>query len=46
MDFVALAQGHGLPAIRVSQAADLDEALKNGLTADGPILLEVAVERH
>ncbi len=43
LDFVALAAGHGLPASRVSEAAELAGALRRALAADGPVLLEVAV---
>jgi benzoylformate decarboxylase len=43
LDFVALAAGHGLPASRVSDGAELADALRRALAAEGPVLLEVAV---
>jgi benzoylformate decarboxylase len=43
LDFVALAAGHGLPASRVSEGAELADALRSALAAEGPVLLEVAV---
>ncbi len=46
MDFVALAQGHGVAALRVDSVAELDNALRDAFVADGPILVEVAVDRH
>ena len=43
LDFVALAAGHGLPASRVREGAELAAALRGALSAAGPVLLEVAV---
>jgi benzoylformate decarboxylase len=43
LDFVALAAGHGLPASRVNEGAELADALRRALAAEGPVLLEVAV---
>jgi benzoylformate decarboxylase len=43
LDFVALAAGHGLPASRVSDGAELADALRRALAAEGPVLIEVAV---
>ena len=43
LDFVALAAGHGLRASRVSEGAELADALRSALAAEGPVLLEVAV---
>ncbi|MCW3835640.1 benzoylformate decarboxylase [Sphingomonas canadensis] len=45
LDFCALAQGHGLPAARVSDPAGLDEALVALFARTGPSLLEVMVAR-
>ena len=43
LDFVAQAAGHGLPATRVSEGAELAGALRRALAADGPVLLEVEI---
>jgi len=43
LDFCALARGQGLPAVSVSQAADLDRELASAFAADGPRLIEVRV---
>ncbi len=43
-DTVALAQAIGIPASRVSDAADLREAVRRTLAAEGPVILEVQVE--
>jgi benzoylformate decarboxylase len=43
LDFVALAAGHGLPASRVSEGAQLADALRAALAAEGPVLLEVEI---
>jgi acetolactate synthase-1/2/3 large subunit len=44
-DFVALARSFGWRARRVVQARDLDAALEECLSSDGPFLLDVAVEQ-
>jgi benzoylformate decarboxylase len=44
LDFVAIARGMGCGADRVARCADLEEALAGALAADGPFLLEVAVD--
>jgi thiamine pyrophosphate-dependent acetolactate synthase large subunit-like protein len=44
LDFVALAAGYGIAGERVTQAAALSEALRRGMSADGPRLIEVEVE--
>lgn len=46
LDFVALAAGHGVPAVRVSSVAELDDALRDAFVSPGPILVEVVVDRH
>ena len=43
LDFVALAAGHGMPGVRVTQAQDLAGALAAALQTDGPSLVEIAV---
>lgn len=43
LDFVSLAHGHGCEAERVSDAAQLPEALRRALAATGPVLLEIEV---
>lgn len=44
IDFVRLAEGMGCDAVRVSKAAELDEALKRGMTFAGTSLVEVVVD--
>ncbi len=43
LDFIALAQGHGVPAQRVEQPAALADALAQARCADGPNLIEVVI---
>lgn len=43
LDFVALAQGHGLPATRVDVPSQLMEHLRAALNASGPNLIELVV---
>jgi acetolactate synthase-1/2/3 large subunit len=42
-DFVAVARGFGWQARRVSEPAELDDALAQCLASDGPFFLDVAV---
>jgi len=44
IDFVRLAEGMGCHAVRVSEAAELGEALKRGLAHEGTSLIEVVVD--
>lgn len=44
LDFVALAQGHGIPGRRVTTASELDAALEASFAASGPTLVEVVVD--
>ena len=44
IDFVAIAQGLGCDAVRVSKASELTPALKRGLAHDGTSLIEVTVD--
>jgi len=44
LDFVAIAQGQGVPAERVDTKAALDQALTTLFTTPGPRLLEVVVD--
>ena len=44
LDFAAIARGHGCAAERVEKPAALDDALAWALAADGPALLDVAVD--
>jgi benzoylformate decarboxylase len=44
IDFVRLAEGMGCHAVRVSQAAELGEALKRGMADEGVSLVEVIVD--
>ncbi|MGE4337837.1 MAG: benzoylformate decarboxylase [Pigmentiphaga sp.] len=44
IDFVALAQAHGCPGLRVTRAADLAAAIRQGLQTQGPMLIEAVVE--
>lgn len=43
IDFVALAQGHGVPAERVEHSGEVRAALQKALQSQGPCLLEVVV---
>jgi acetolactate synthase-1/2/3 large subunit len=40
LDWVALAQGYGVPAVRATTAAEFRAALSNGLQTAGPFLIE------
>jgi benzoylformate decarboxylase len=44
LDFVQLAAGMGCPGVRVSTADELEAALGRMYAADGPHLVEVAVD--
>jgi benzoylformate decarboxylase len=44
IDFVAIAQGMGCDAVRVSKASELRDALGRGLALDGVSLIEVMVD--
>ncbi len=41
LDWVSLAKGHGVPAVRADTADGLAKALSDGLSSDGPSLIEV-----
>lgn len=43
VDFVALAQSMGVAAQRIDSAADIGDAVKSGMAADGPTLLEIPI---
>lgn len=43
LDFVALARGHGVAAMRVDAPLQLRQALQTALTAEGPYLIELVV---
>lgn len=45
-DFVKLAEAFGLRGMRVSDPAKLDETILEMLAHDGPVLLDIAVDRH
>jgi acetolactate synthase-1/2/3 large subunit len=40
VDWVALAQGYGVEAVRATTNAALADALRHGLTLDGPLLIQ------
>jgi benzoylformate decarboxylase len=44
LDFVSLAKGYGLAGSRVSDGAHLAAALRHGMSAGGPYLLEVEID--
>jgi benzoylformate decarboxylase len=44
LDFVHLARGHGLDAVKVTKVEELDAALSEAFAADGPRLVEVMVD--
>ncbi len=43
IDFIALAQSLGVPARRVTSAAEIGPALKESIAAGGPHLIDVSV---
>lgn len=45
-DFVKIAEGYSIPANRVTERANLAEAVKTMLETDGPYFLEVCVEKE
>jgi acetolactate synthase-1/2/3 large subunit len=45
-DFVKLAEAFGAKGIRVDDPADLDEAIKEMIAYDGPVILDCLVEKH
>ena len=44
-DFAALAGAYGIPGMRVEDPNDLDDALRETLSTDGPALIDVQVNR-
>jgi benzoylformate decarboxylase len=44
LDFVSLARGMGCPGARITRAEELDPALAEACVANGPMLLDVAVD--
>lgn len=45
-DFVKIVDGYGIPAKRVSERADLQDALQTMYDHDGPYFMEVVVEKE
>ena len=45
-DFVKLAEAFGGKGIKVDNPADLDDAIKEMLEYDGPVILDCVVEKH
>ena len=45
-DFVKLAEAFGCKGIRIDDPADLDEAIKDMLAYDGPVIMDCRVEKH
>jgi len=43
MDWVSLAKGFGVPAVRAADAESFDAALARGLAGDGPMLIEAVM---
>lgn len=43
LDFVSMAQGHGVPATLVTSTGTLDQALAEGLSCAGPRLIEIRI---
>jgi benzoylformate decarboxylase len=43
LDFVTIASGMGCPGVRVSEAAQLHDALRSALANEAPVLVEVLV---
>jgi acetolactate synthase I/II/III large subunit len=46
LDWVKLAQGQGVEAVRCDTAEDFDEALARALAADGPVLIEAVMGKR
>ena len=44
IDFVTLAQGMGVPGIRVEKSSEIEPALRTMLGTDGPFLIDLVVE--
>ena len=44
LDFVALAQGQGVPGVRISDAESLDRALNDAFALQSPMLIEVVID--
>ncbi|HVH10854.1 MAG TPA: biosynthetic-type acetolactate synthase large subunit [Gemmatimonadales bacterium] len=45
-DYVKLAGAYGIPAWRVEQASELESVLMHATAADGPVLVELAIEQE
>ncbi|MFN3294256.1 MAG: acetolactate synthase 3 large subunit [Gemmobacter sp.] len=45
-DFVKLAEAFGCKGIKVSDPADLDDAIREMLAYDGPVIFDCLVEKH
>ena len=45
-DFVKLAEAFGCKGIQVSDPADLDEAIREMIAYDGPVIMDCLVEKH
>ncbi len=45
-DFQTIAKGYHLPSLKVTERADLDAAIDTMVSAEGPFLLEVVVEKE
>ncbi|MHA1529119.1 MAG: acetolactate synthase 3 large subunit [Alphaproteobacteria bacterium] len=45
-DFVKLAEAFGCKGIKCTDPADLDEAIREMLAYDGPVIFDCAVEKH
>ena len=45
-DFVKLAEAFGCKGIKVDQPGDMDEAIAEMLAYDGPVIMDVLVEKH
>ncbi|MCL6517769.1 thiamine pyrophosphate-binding protein [Alicyclobacillus sp.] len=46
VDFVAIARAFGVEALRVEDPADVGTAVARALSADGPVLVDVAIDRE
>jgi len=45
-DFIAVSKGYGIPAMLVKEKHQLEKAVDSFLTTEGPVLLEVRVEKE
>ena len=45
-DFMEIAKAHGIPAMRIDDAADLEEGVRTALAQRGPLIIDVHVQEN